>query len=242
MMIPCTELTTLTSTRGVVGSVQGFNLWQLRESRKACIKGIADIASLSYGNEEAKNPENLFRTIVEKGHLSCLEFVPFPYSADGRPCLPSHSMRRDPFMAESDYLFDGSGNGEDEYPAHAFLVEAPIFVARQWMRHRAFSYLEMSRRYVKDSKVPFRFYGQENACPAEIAFYESCLALYDKLLASGEKPETARRVVPVGAMTKFWVGGYDADWKDSFTKLRSDKHAQHEIRVFSNWIENALSM
>lgn len=235
-----TETHTLTGPCGHLGTIRAFDLWELRKSREACIEGVANIASLSYGNEAAKNPETLFKSIVDRGHLSCLEFVPFPYWGDGRPTLPSHSLRQYPESISCEYLFDGEGNGKENFPATAFLVEAPILTVRQWFRHRAFSYLEMSRRYVKASKVPFEFYGHENAGMAEARFYGDCIALYDQLLANGEPPERARRVIPVGAMTKFWAGGYNNDWKDSFIRLRSEAHAQTEIRLFSDYIAEVV--
>lgn len=197
------------------------------------IEGVAQIASLSYGNEAAKNPQQLFDRIISLGHLSCLEFVPFPYLCEGKPCLPSHSLRESPSFSTEDYQF-GDDNGENEYLATGFLVEAPIFVARQWMRHRSFSYLEMSRRYVKDSKVPVEFYGDEKLYINELA-----VDTYDLLITSGEPPELARRVLPVGMMTKFYVGGFNRDWK-KFCDLRSDPHAQAEIRVFSDYIKGVI--
>lgn len=223
----------LESRLGRVGSIQSFDLWQLRESREAMIEGVAQIASLSYGNEAAKNPQQLFDRIISLGHLSCLEFVPFPYLCEGKPCLPSHSLRESPSFSTEDYQF-GDDNGENEYPATGFLVECPIFVARQWMRHRSFSYLEMSRRYVKDSKVPVEFYGDDKLYINELA-----VDTYDLLITSGEPPELARRVLPIGMMTKFYVGGFNRSWK-KFFDLRSDLRAQAEIRVFSDYIKGVI--
>ena len=231
-----TETHTLTGPCGYLGSIRAVDLWQLRESSEQCIEGVATIASLSYGNDAAKNPEKLFNSIVERGHLSCLEFVPFPYWGDGKPTLPSHSLRRDPQSISCEYLFEGDENGREDFPATAFLVESPILSIRQWFRHRSFSYLEMSRRYVSGKKVPFEFYGADTAEEREAAFYGEAIGLYDHLITNGEPPERARRVIPVGAFSRFWAGGYNHDWKSSFTKLRSEKHAQTEIRLFSEFI------
>ena len=234
-----TETHTLTGPCGHLGTIRAFDLWELRKSREACIEGVANIASLSYGNEAAKNPETLFKSIVDRGHLSCLEFVPFPYLGDGKPTLPSHSLRRYPSLVEAEYNF-GEDNGEDDFPATAFLVESPILTIRQWFRHRAFSYLEMSRRYTSGKKIPFEFYGADNAKEREAAHYAESIALYDELCSWGEPPERARRVIPVGAFSRFWAGGYNHDWKDSFTRLRSEKHAQTEIRLFSEFIQDIV--
>ena len=230
----------LESRLGRVGSVHSFDLWQFRESRESMIEGVAQIASLSYGNEAAKNPQQLFDRIISLGHLSCLEFVPFPYLCEGKPCLPSHSLRESPSFSTEDYQF-GDDNGENEYPATGFLVECPVFVARQWMRHRSFSYLEMSRRYVKDSKVPVKFYGEDRADSVERRIYSYVRDYINEIAIDNNEPaELARRVIPVGMMTKFYVGGYDSDWH-KFVALRTDAHAQPEIRVFAEHIKGVIN-
>jgi len=237
-----TETENLTGPCGNLGSIRAVDLWQSRESISQAKELVANIASLSYGNDAAKNPEKLFDSIVERGHLSCLEFVPFVKTyEDDAVTLPSHSLRGYMGMLDSpNYYFNGFNYRAKDYPATAFLVEAPILTVRQWFRHRAFSYLEMSRRYVKGSKVPFDFYGHENAERDEADFYGDAIKLYDRLIASGEPPERARRVIPVGAMTKFWAGGYNHDWRESFVRLRSENHAQTEIRLFSEYIADVV--
>lgn len=45
------------------------------QSWENCIKFIADIATLSYGNLEARNPERLFTFLLEQEHYSVFEFV-----------------------------------------------------------------------------------------------------------------------------------------------------------------------
>lgn len=221
-----------------VGSIRAIDLWQGRESPEQAREMVATIASLSYGNDAARNPDALYDHIVRRGHLSCLEFVPMPHLAGGPPVLPEHSLRHANGDSFESY-FDGKDCYRDLYSATGFLVECPVFVARQWMRHRSFSYLEMSRRYVKGSKVPFAFYRHETASKTTQAFYDDALSLYDHLIEAGEKPEVARRVIPQGAMTKFWVGGFDRDWR-TFLKLRNDVYAQEEIRVFAQWIAKFL--
>lgn len=232
-----TDAVELTSRLGRVGSIRKFDLWQFRESRQACIEGVAQIASLSYGNEAAKNPQALFDRIVALGHLSCLEFVPAIVEAD--LALPFNSSRMFAGIEVPDKPLDVSKLRET-WPATGFLVEAPIFVARQWMRHRSFSYLEMSRRYVKGEKVAFRFYGfkAHGEHPADL-LYDAAEEAYAALIKDGEPAELARRVLPVGLMTKFYVGGFDRDWR-KFVELRADKHAQPEISAFAEWIGENL--
>ena len=228
----------LESRLGRVGSVHSFDLWQFRESREAMIEGVAQIASLSYGNDAAKNPQQLFDRIISLGHLSCLEFVPVVID----PCysLPHSSARRYDGLtpiSNSRIAMEGS----QKTPATGFLVECPVFVARQWMRHRSFSYLEMSRRYVKDSKVPVKFYGEDRADSVERRIYSYVRDYINEIAIDNNEPaELARRVIPVGMMTKFYVGGYDSDWH-KFVALRADAHAQPEIRVFAEHIKGVIN-
>jgi hypothetical protein len=236
-----TPVIELSSRLGKVGSIQMWDPWKSRQSVAHAKWWVSKIASLSYGNAEAANPEKLFQRIVDLGHLSCLEFVPVLLDgekSDGSS-LPYNSLRQLPGLVHHATVWGEMAFGRESETdkASAFLVECPIFVARQWMRHRSFSYLEMSRRYVKESKVPARFYGDLEDSPCDtMEFYIQAIDLYNALMEEGEPPELARRVLPVGMMTKFWCAGFDRDW-EHFINLRSDTHAQEEIRAFANQIK-----
>lgn len=238
MIEPKTPVVELESRLGRVGSIQKWDPWDARLSTEHAKWFVAKIASLSYGNEEAKNYKKLFDFVVEKQHLSCLEFV--PALVNGKRHLPVASLRHGMGALHNPdawgEMFASYGRTAGE--ASVFLVEAPIFVARQWMRHRAFSYLEMSRRYTKLEKVEPTFYGSSSERFVS-EFHKACVEMYEHLLTVGEPPELARRVLPVGMMTKFWVGGYNRDW-DGFLKLRDDAHAQPEIQVFAKKIREMI--
>lgn len=131
-------------------------------------------------------------------------------------------------------------------------VECPIFVARQWMRHRTFSYNELSARY---TRLPEKIYqpcaaeirlqdpvnrqgslNQELVTPAmeeaERIFREAAeasLAAYRRLLDLGVAREQARAVMPVGTYTRFRAAANLRNWLH-FLRLRLDSHAQAEIR------------
>ena len=239
-----TAVVELESRLGRVGSIQAWDPWKSRESVAHAKWWVAKIASLSYGNAEAANPEKLFQRIVDLGHLSCLEFVPVLLAGEKSEgsSIPYQSLRQLPGLVHHDTVWGDMALGRESATdqASAFLVECPIFVARQWMRHRSFSYLEMSRRYVKESKVPATFYGYRpyGEDPADV-LYDNSVLVYNRLIEQGEPPELARRVLPVGMMTKFWCAGFDRDW-EQFCKLRTDTHAQEEIRVFANYIKEYI--
>lgn len=133
-----------------------------------------------------------------------------------------------------------------------FEVQAPIFVMRQWQRHRIWTYSELSARY---RELPPEFYVPDAAIvgvqssvnkqgrqPSDIervssvAAYESrCRAAfreYEWLLAQGWPRELARMVLPLStyshmfAKTDLWNLLH-------FLTLRLDEHAQWEIRQYA---------
>ena len=225
----------LQSRLGYVGQIDSFDPWKSRESKESLVKYVADIASLSYGNDKAKNPQSLFDRIVRLGHLSCLEFVPFCGAMDYPAALPLRSIRH--AMEHIDgYIYGANEIEKSLNPATGFLVECPKIIAVQWMRHRAFSYLEQSRRYVKGAKVPFTYYGEY---PAFAEFYALADQKYQELIDNGYPAELARLVIPQGMMTRFYVAGFDEDWLH-FCRLRNDAHAQPEIQVFAAEIERII--
>lgn len=254
MIEPLTPVVELHSRLGRVGSIQAWDPWQSRQSVAHAKWWVAKIASLSYGNDAAKNPEALFQSTVDKGHHAVLEFV--PWIDIGYVSLPLASMRHRYQKDEMErsfwiqYFSDFQvERGKKISPATAFLVECPLYVRSQWMRHRSFSYLEMSRRYTKGSKVEWGYYGQDMSGASlgtteadkwnTGALWLQCEAEYQRRLDAGWPNEIARGCMPVESMTRFWVCGFDRDW-DAFLKLRDDAHAQPEIRVFAQWIRNHL--
>lgn len=127
-----------------------------------------------------------------------------------------------------------------------FHVKVPIFVARQWLRHRTASVNELSARYsvVKDEFwIPeeYRMQSKVNKqCSSETDFVKdvdssqkySCdiaFEVYEGLLERGVSRELARTHLPQSAFTEFY-------WKIDlhnlfhFLRLRMHDHAQKEIR------------
>lgn len=131
---------------------------------------------------------------------------------------------------------------------HAFLsfrVKAPIFVARQLVKHKFLPWNEVSRRYVKDEP---EFYFSEvwrkaadnvkqgssdeevilSDNHAFIAVY-TALNAYETLLREGVCPEQARMVLPQNTMTEWIWSGTLGAWAD-MCRLRLDPHTQYETR------------
>ena len=126
-----------------------------------------------------------------------------------------------------------------------FHVKCPIFVARQWMRHRIASYNELSRRYKKgdlEFYIPSRDRTKDttgdNSYQIKFA-YDAMKMTYELLLERGVTAEVARTVLPVGLYTEFY---YTTNLRSlmNFLKLRTDIHAQYEIRQYAFAIMDIL--
>ena len=132
-------------------------------------------------------------------------------------------------------MFEHAGNPTSSFEFVNFLfeVKCPIFVARQWFRHRIASYQEISRRYVKDNLeffVPEDL--NENLKEEYIKLCETCKSFYEKLVESGIRKEVARGILPVSLYTVFY---WQVNLRSliNFLKVRLDKHAQKEIREYA---------
>lgn len=111
-------------------------------------------------------------------------------------------------------------------------IEAPIFVARQWMRHRTWSYNEFSQRY-SESKLEF-YLPPEDRIDDDEAFHMETAFLgaeksYRDLLNLGTKEETARMVLPLSTYTYF-RGKVNFRNLIAFLKLRTAEDVQPETR------------
>jgi thymidylate synthase (FAD) len=146
-----------------------------------------------------------------------------------------------------------------EHNAFRFHIRAPIFVAREWFRHRVGSFNEFSMRYAKatdDFYVPEADdvrtqVGKPGAysfepVSAELAeqtreelqaVYEHAFATYERLFEAGVARELARAVMPVGAYTEFyWT--VNARALMNFVALRAHETAQREIRRYAEAVES----
>ena len=137
-----------------------------------------------------------------------------------------------------------------------FKVAVPIFVARQWFKHTVgFAYNEVSRRYVKDTPDLYEAsiwrtkpegnikQGSSSKVIQMSTITRTLMAQarehYEDLIEQGVAPEMARMVLPQATMTEFIVSGSLAAWS-RFYDLRSDDHAQAEIRWCAKQISEAL--
>jgi thymidylate synthase (FAD) len=171
--------------------------------------------------------------------------------------------RRKTEMDESDaglirFLMRDRHGTPFEHNAFRFHVRCPIFVAREWFRHRVGSFNEFSMRYARatdDFYVPEPedvrsqvgkpgAYSFEPVDPelAETtreelrAAYETAYETYERLVEQGVARELARSVLPVGAYTEFfWT--VNARSLMNFVSLRAAETAQREIRRYADAVE-----
>jgi len=145
-----------------------------------------------------------------------------------------------------------------EHNSFRFHIKAPIFVAREHMRHRTNSFNEWSARY---SKLEPQFYlpaaedvrtqvgkpgaytfdpvdpaTAEQTREAQRAVYEGAYRTYEQLLERGIAKEVARNVLPVAIYTQyFWT--VNARSMMNFLSLRAAETAQREIRRYAEAVE-----
>jgi thymidylate synthase (FAD) len=145
-----------------------------------------------------------------------------------------------------------------EHQSATFKIILPLFVARQWMRHRTQSYNEISMRYSADPVGKFYYpaeWRQQAATNKQSSIgevqeqeectqilkdtYEYCVNSYKTLLKKGVCREQARFVVPVGNYTEFYATANLRNWFH-FYKLRIASDAQWEIRQYAKGIGEIL--
>ena len=138
-------------------------------------------------------------------------------------------------------------------------VKAPIFMARQFVKHQiGLVWNEESRRYIDDEPefyIPKELRGRPvNAKQGSNGVLESsemftdmivaessrCLDLYNRLLEGNVAPEMARMVLPQNTMTNWmWTGSLVALAR--VVKLRTDSHAQQEAQELAKLINNVVA-
>ena len=152
------------------------------------------------------------------------------------------------------YLVKNNHTSPLEAVNFTFEVKAPIFVFRQWHRHRTWSYNEISARY---AELPEEFYvpdasliTTQSATNKQMrtdeehpraedwknlmqASNQLAFKNYKNMIADGVPRELARSVLPVATYSHMF-STVDLNNLFKFIGLRSHSHAQHEIRVYSD--------
>ena len=139
-----------------------------------------------------------------------------------------------------------------------FHVKAPLFVVREWQRHRIASYNEISGRYVelepefyvpelhamreqvgKPGNYSYRQMDEQAALVMRLAMMEQCemaFAAYQTMLSQGVAKELARIVLPLATYTQFFFK-VNARSLMNFLSLRNASNALYEIQQYAQAIE-----
>ncbi len=149
------------------------------------------------------------------------------------------------------YLWKNGHTTPFEAVTFTFEVKAPIFVLRQWHRHRTWSFNELSARYrelpeeyyapatgnigvqsssSKQARVPGEEYHRASAMIQEACAHS--YGTYEHLIANGVPRELARIVLPVATYSHMFAT-VDLLNLLKFLSLRTHEHAQYEIRVYA---------
>jgi thymidylate synthase (FAD) len=138
----------------------------------------------------------------------------------------------------------------------SFHVKAPIFVARQLVKHKFLRWNEISRRYVDDEPefyVPEVWRGRSadkkqgsegvvgtDTLVGSAEYNDSCKAFYQDLIDSDIAPEQARMILPQSTMTEwYWSGSLDAF--AAMCRLRCASDTQYETRIVADQISEKMA-
>ena len=148
----------------------------------------------------------------------------------------------------------------------SFHIKAPIFVARQLVKHKFLRWNEVSRRYVDDEPefyVPDQWrgrsadkkqgssnttvgflrmqgFGEQSVNDGTFKHQMHSLDLYRDMISAGVAPEQARMILPQSTMTEFyWSGSLDAFASMCVLRLKGD--TQYETRLVAQQIDEVMS-
>lgn len=162
------------------------------------------------------------------------------------------------------YLMKNKHATPFEHVIFKFRIKAPIFVTREWMRHRWSSFNEMSMRYhvppVIDYYIPaYDKIRKQVGKPGSYSFEEIedektkktyyelmqnsikyADEAYRAMLEIGIAKELARCVLPVSQYTEF-IWTVNARSLINFISLRAESNAQYEIQEYAEIIESYFS-
>lgn len=156
------------------------------------------------------------------------------------------------------FLWKNRHTSPFEHSVFTFVVETPIFVTREFMRHRTGAYNEVSGRY---TVLPKKFYVpdenrplKQEGKPGNYYFVEGTYSQYklvdgdmrretervvksyERMLDAGVAKEVARNILPVSTYTRFYVT-INARNLMHFLGLRNHPTALYEIREVAQQME-----
>lgn len=174
------------------------------------------------------------------------------YDGDGQ----AHDPERDAKLIS--YMVQHGHTSPFEHVVFTFEVKAPLFVMRQWHRHRTWSFNEVSARY---TELEEEFYVPQPAMVGtqdkknkqqrvldgtakELTVYnialEQAVNAYKVLLSRGWPRELARAVLPVATYSRMFAT-VDLHNLSRFIRLRAGADAQYEIRAYAEAMKKLVT-
>ena len=196
--------------------------------------------------------------VLDKGFVRLVDY----YGSDSRIVQSARvsygegtkTVREDKMLI--DYLWMNEHTSPFEQVVFTFHCKLPVFIARQWIRHRTARVNEISGRYsvMKEefyipSEDVISYQSKDNKqgrstdeVPAELrakvleiisSNNKSSYKNYEAMVEKGIARELARVSLPLNMYTE-WYWQIDLKNLLHFLKLRMDQHAQYEIREYAN--------
>ena len=212
------------------------------------------------GSEPVQQPTDQFIKVLNHGFVRLVDYMGDDH-AIAQAARVSY-QKHDEEKAKNDrslirYLMKHRHTSPFEMVEVKLHCKMPIFVARQWVRHRTASLNEMSGRY---SQLPAEYYlpdasqvkaqsksnkqGREDELPEGVVeeflghtydMSQEAFEQYDTDISRGIAKELSRINLPLATYTE-WYWKMDLHNLFHFLKLRLDSHAQYEIRVYAEAI------
>lgn len=198
--------------------------------------------------------------VLDKGYVSLVDYLGTDSSITDAARVSYNNSGvtdEDKNRGLINYLMKHRHTSPFEQCVMTFECKMPIFVAREWVRHRTARLNEMSGRY---TQLPFEVYtpteerikgqGKSNKQGSEGELSPETKKLflmlheenvnkvygdYEAIIEAGVAKEVARIDLPLSIYTK-WVWQCDLHNLLHFIGLRADKNAQFEIREYANAI------
>ena len=217
---------------------------------------------------------NSSRIVLKKGFVKLVDCMPRNVPLDSRKLMcdsavvqaarVSYGQGLKNYDTDSkliNFLYKHQHTSPFEMVKFKFHVKAPIFVARQWFRHRMANYNEISGRYSElknefyipdkvssQSKINKQLSSNDDVSKDEKIkgllenvqiLSELQLENYKNLMKEGVSREIARIHLPLSLFTEFYFS-IDLHNLLNFIKLRNADNAQYEIREYASAIHNII--
>lgn len=221
------------------------------------------------------NKNILSQTVLKNGFVKLIDCMPsnIPKGASKLKCdfaivqaaRVSYGQGLKDFDTDSkliNYLFKHKHTSPFEMVKFKFHIKAPIFIARQWFRHRMGNYNEISGRYSQlsdelyipervssQSKINKQLSSNDNLLENERVnnlfknyMNESHQQFknYNDLMDAGVSREIARIGLPLNTFTEFYFC-IDLHNLLNFIKLRNSENAQYEIKEYASAIQDIVT-